>query len=112
MHFEVPTENADALAGALRGLESSGLRVVIAGACATCARRTAHRHPSWSDPIGPASCASCREALRTAASASRLHTEIVNADSAGHTFKVKALLMVPDALTNPDLQRLESSRAR
>src|SRR5512143_2888582 len=30
VHFEVPTENADRLADALRGLESSGLRIVIA----------------------------------------------------------------------------------
>ncbi len=30
VHFEVPTENADALSDALRGLEASGLRIVIA----------------------------------------------------------------------------------
>ena len=30
VHFEVPPENAEPLAQALRGLESSGLRVVIA----------------------------------------------------------------------------------
>jgi len=34
-----------------------------------------------------------------------LHTELVDAAADGHTFRVKALLAVPEALTNDELKR-------
>ena len=58
VHFEVPRENADALAEALRALESSGLQLVIAQSDGArrrpgCAASTS----SWSARTGPASSA-------------------------------------------------------
>ena len=72
VHFEVPAQNAEPLLQALRGLESSGLRVVIAksrdaaGAGGTADGRARARRAS----TAPASSASCRAASRRSASAS------------------------------------------
>ncbi len=113
VHFEVPTENADALSDALRGLESSGLRIVIAKSLVPPALDG--RRIVMLELVGPDRPGIVRELSRSLADRSvsieELHTEIVSADSAGHTFKVKALLMVPDTLTNPDLQRALESLA-
>ena len=107
VHFEVPTENADALSDALRGLEASGLRIVIAKSMLPPALDG--RRVVMLELVGPDRPGIVRELSRSLAdrgvSIEELHTEIVSVDSAGHRFKVRALLMVPDALTNVDLQR-------
>ena len=107
VHFEVPTENADALADALRGLEASGLRVVIAKSIVPPVLDG--RRIVMLELVGPDRPGIVRDVSRALAdrgvSIDELHTEIVSVDSAGHRFKVKALLMVPESLTNPELQR-------
>ena len=111
VHFEVPAANADALAEALRGLEASGLRVVIAKSIMPPA--VEGRRVVLLELVGPDRPGIVREMSRSLAdrgvSIEELHTEIVSANSDGHTFKVRALLMVPEKVTNPELQRgLES----
>ena len=112
VHFEVPTENADALSEALQELEeSSGLRIVIAKSIVPPV--VDGRRVVLLEVVGPDRPGIVREMSRGLAdrgvSIEELHTEIVSADSAGHTFKVRALLMVPKSVTNPELQRgLES----
>ena len=107
VHFEVPTENADALSEALRELEeSSGLRIVIAKSIVPPA--VDGRRVVLLEVIGPDRPGIVREMSRGLAdrgvSIEELHTEIVSADTAGHTFKVRALLMVPKTVSNPELQ--------
>ena len=112
VHFEVPADKADALTEALLGLEaSSGLRIVIAKSIVPPV--VAGRRVVLLELVGPDRPGIVREMSRSLAdrgvSIEELHTEIVSADSAGHTFKVRALLMVPEKMTNPELQRgLES----
>ena len=108
VHFEVPAENAEPLATALRGLESSGLRVVIATSDATTPvaadLRMVKLELVGQDRPGIVRDLSTRLA-ELGVSIQELHTEIVSAAmSAEHLFKVKALLVVPDALANDTLQ--------
>jgi glycine cleavage system regulatory protein/folate-dependent phosphoribosylglycinamide formyltransferase PurN len=107
VHFEVPAENAEPLAAALRGLESSGLRVVIARSDAPEAapdRRMVKLELVGQDRPGIVRDLSTNLAER-GVSIQELHTEIVSAAmSAEHLFKVKAILVVPDALSNEALQ--------
>ena len=107
VHFEVPAENAEPLAAALRGLESSGLRVVIARSDAPEAapdRRMVKLELVGQDRPGIVRDLSTNLAERDV-SIQELHTEIVSAAmSAEHLFKVKAILVVPDALSNEALQ--------
>jgi glycine cleavage system regulatory protein len=115
VHFEVSTAEADALSEALQALEaSSGLRIVIAKSIVPPV--VDGRRVVLLELVGPDRPGIVREMSRSLAdrgvSIEELHTEIVSADSAGHTFKVRALLMVPKTLTNPELQRgLESLAA-
>jgi len=108
VHFEVPSENADALATALRGLESSGLRVVIVqsqGAAAPAGRRIVKLELVGHDRPGIVRDLSSSLAER-GVSIQELHTEIVSAAmSAEHLFKVKALLLVPQSLHNDELRQ-------
>ena len=107
VHFEVPSANADALSEALQGLEASGLRIVIAKSIVP--PTVDGRRIVLLELVGPDRPGIVREMSRSLAdrgvSIEELHTEIVSADSAGHTFKVRALLMVPEKVTNPELQR-------
>jgi glycine cleavage system regulatory protein/folate-dependent phosphoribosylglycinamide formyltransferase PurN len=107
VHFEVPAANADALASALQGLESAGLRIVIAKTALPPA--PAGRRLVTLELEGPDRPGIVRDLSRSLAdrgvSIEELHTEIVDAADAGHTFRVKALLAVPAALANDELKR-------
>jgi methionyl-tRNA formyltransferase len=108
VHFEVAPENADALSVALRGLEQQGLRVVIAKTEAPAmapGRRVVKLEVVGQDRPGIVRDLSAKLAGR-GVSIDELHTEIVSAAmSAEHLFKVKALLVVPEALPNSELRR-------
>ncbi len=108
VHFEVPAQNAEPLAQALRGLESSGLRVVIArveAPPAPAGRRIVKLELTGLDRPGIVRDLS-RSLAEHGVSIDDLHTEIVDgATGAEHLFKVKALLVVPEALTNETLRR-------
>ncbi len=108
VHFEVPRENADALAAALRGLESSGLRVNIAksdGAGVPAGLRGVELELVGDDRVGIVSNLTRMLAAR-GISIENIHTEIVGGKTAGKpTFKVAAHLLVPAALSSEDLQR-------
>ena len=108
VHLEVPDQNAESLARALRGLVSSGLHVVIAmgdsGAVLT-GQRLVRLELVGNDRPGIVRDLSGRLAKR-GVSIEELHTEVVSAAmSAGQLFRVKALLTVPEALSNDDLKR-------
>ena len=108
VHFEVPAENARALAEALAGLESAGLRVVIAESDAQAPpgnRRIVQLDLVGQDRPGIMRDLSARLAER-GVSIDELDTEIASAAmSAESLFKVKAALIVPDALSNEELRR-------
>ena len=108
VHFEVPAENAKALADALAGLGSSGLRVVIAESDAKSARRdrrVVRLELVGQDRPGIMRDLSARLAER-GVSIDELHTEIASAAmSAESLFKVKATLLVPHALSDDELRR-------
>lgn len=109
VRFEVSVENAEPLATALRGLESAELRLVIALSEATPV--PAGRRIVKLDLVGPDRPGIIRDLSKNLAergvSIEELHTEIVSgATSAEHVFQVKALLVVPEALANDELQRM------
>ena len=108
VHLEVPAENADALSNALSALESTGLRVVIARsepAAAPAGRRAVRLELAGPDRPGIVRDLSTSLAER-GVSIEDLHTEVVDgAAGAGHVFKVRALLFVPNAVTNEALGR-------
>jgi glycine cleavage system regulatory protein len=107
VHFEVPAKNAEPLAQALQALETSGLRVVIQKSEAPPApagRRMVKLELTGLDRPGIV-----RELSRSLAehgvSIDDLHTEIVSEGaSSEHLFKVKALLVVPESLSNETLR--------
>jgi methionyl-tRNA formyltransferase len=107
VHFEVPAANSDALAAALQGLESAGLRIVIAKTALPPA--PAGRRMVTLELEGPDRPGIVRDLSRSLAdrgvSIEELHTEIVDGTDAGHNFRVKALLAVPAALANDELKR-------
>lgn len=107
VHFEVPLKNADALSQALRGLEASGLRVAIARSdtpAAPAGRRMVKLELTGLDRPGIVRDLS-RNLAERGVSIDDLHTEIVSdGASAEHLFKVKALLVVPDTLSNESLR--------
>ncbi|MDQ6679988.1 MAG: formyl transferase, partial [Pseudomonadota bacterium] len=109
VHFEVPRENADALATALRGLESSGLRLVIAkseSAEAPNGLRGVELELVGADRLGIVSNLT-RILAENGISIENIHTEIVGAKVSGkpQTFKVGAHLLVPKALSSDELRR-------
>ncbi|HVL55643.1 MAG TPA: formyltransferase family protein [Burkholderiaceae bacterium] len=108
VHFIVPTEKAEPLAAALSKLEATGLRVVIARSDAPPA--PAGRRLVKLELIAPDRPGIVRDLSRNLAergvSIEDLHTELVSsAAPAGHVFKVRALLAVPDTLPIPELRR-------
>ena len=102
VHFEVPRENADALANALRGLESSGLQIVIArsdGAKVPDSFRSVELELVGEDRLGIVSRLTKVLAERSV-SIESIHTEIVRSGVSGkQTFKIEAHLLVPVALS-------------
>ncbi|CAG0996262.1 Methionyl-tRNA formyltransferase [Burkholderiales bacterium] len=108
VHLDVPPENAEALANALSALESSGLRVVIARSDVVAApegRRIVKLELAGPDRPGIVRDLSASLADR-GVSIEELHTEVVDgATAAEHVFKVRAMLFVPNALSNDDLER-------
>ena len=100
VHLEVPRHQADALADALRGLESSGLHVMIA-------KSDADEAPSGWRGVGlelvgedrPGIVSNLTRILaERGVSIEHLHTEISGAASGKPTFKVAAHLLVPQSL--------------
>ena len=108
VHLDVPAQNADALANALLALESAGLRVVIAKSEATAVpagRRIVKLELAGPDRPGIVRDLSTSLAER-GVSIEDLHTEVVDGPGASeHQFRVRALLFVPNALANDELQR-------
>ena len=109
VHFEVPRENADALASALRGLESSGLQIVIArsdGAKVPDSLRSVELELVGEDRLGIVSRLT-RILAERSVSIESIHTEIIRSGVSGkQTFKIEAHLLVPAALS-VDALRLE-----
>ncbi len=109
VHFEVPRENADALATALRSLESSGLQIVIArsdGATVPDSLRSVELELVGEDRLGIVSRLTKILAERSV-SIESIHTEIIRSGVSGkQTFKIEAHLLVPAALS-VDALRLE-----
>ena len=108
VHFEVPDQNAEALANALNGLVSSGLHVAIAigdSSAVAGAHRIVRLELTGNDRPGIVRDLSGRLAGR-GVSIEELYTEVVSAAmSADPLFKVKARLAVPEALSDAELKR-------
>jgi glycine cleavage system regulatory protein len=108
VHFEVDDAHAEALATALRALEASGLRVVIAKSDAKAApgaRRMVRLELVGHDRPGIVRDLSGSLAARNV-SIHELHTQVASAAMSGeHLFKVKALLAVPESLPDEELKR-------
>ena len=115
VHFEVPRENADALATALRGLASSGLQVVVArsdSANPASSLRVVELELVGEDRLGIVSNLTKLLASR-GISIESIHTDIVRSGVSGkQTFKVEAHLLVPAAVSVDALQQEVGSLAR
>lgn len=108
VHFEVPRDQADALAAALHGLESTGLRLSIAKSDESevpATLRSVELELVADDQVGIVSQLT-RILAERGISIENIHTEIVrNSVSGRTTFKVNAHLLVPAALSIDDLRR-------
>lgn len=108
VHFEVPGEKAEALAGAFRQLEEAGLQILVAksgaGAGGGVARRVrlemvGHDRPGIVRDLSAA-------LAKLGVSIEELHTQVASAAMSGDDlFKVKALLAVPAGVGNPALRQ-------
>ena len=107
VHLDVPVSNAEPLAQALRGLEASGLRILIAQSATPApppGRRIVTLELTGVDRPGIMHDLS-RNLAERGVSIDDLHTEIVgNGASAEHLFKVRAALVVPETLSNEALR--------
>ena len=108
VHFEVPRENADALANALKQLASSGLQVVIArsdGAAVPSTQRSVELELVGEDRVGIVSKLT-RILAERSISIENIHTEIVRTGMSGkQTFRVGAHLLVPAKLSVDTLRQ-------
>ena len=108
VHLDVPPENVEALANALTALEPAGLRVVIGRSDSTeppAGRRIVTLELSGVDRPGIVRDLSTSLAER-GVSIEDLHTEVVNgASDTEHLFRVRAMLFVPNALSNDALRQ-------
>ena len=101
VHFEVPRQNADALATALRALDSKGLQVVVAksdDATVPASLRSVELKLVGEDRVGIVSSLTKILAER-GISIENMHTEIVHSGVSGKHFKIDAHLLVPAALS-------------
>jgi glycine cleavage system regulatory protein len=108
VHFEVADAKADALAGALRELEASGLQVVIARGLAPVAGGPVRRIKlSLVGNDRPGIVRELSGALaRRGVSIEELHTAIESAPmSAEPLFRFDALVSVPTSVADDDLRR-------
>jgi len=114
VHLQLPTGNAQALADALRALESTGLQVEIARTEARPAppgRRIVRLELTGVDRPGIVNELSSRLAER-GVSIEDLHTEIVDTDDTSeHVFRMVAMLFVPNALRDDELRSALDSLA-
>lgn len=108
VHFDVPPENLDALAAALQGLDSTGLRVSVAKSQAAGASplRGVVIELVGDDRVGIVSQLTRMLAERNV-SIEYIQTELVRSESPSgkKTFKVNAHLQMPKTLSLDDLQR-------
>ncbi len=114
VHFDVPTEKADALAAAFRQLESEGLSIVVAKSAAAAiagpVRRVrlelvGHDRPGIVQDLSAA-------LAKLGVSIDELHTSVAAAAmSNDELFKVRALLAVPGDVANPALRAALESLA-
>ncbi len=108
VHFEVPSEHADALAEALRQLASSGLQVVVArsgGASVPASLRSFELELVGDDRVGIVSSLT-RMLAERGISIESIHTDIIRSGVTGkQTFKIGAHLLVPAALAADQLRR-------
>jgi len=108
VHFEVPRENADALAASLRGLEASGLQVLVAksdGANVPDTLRSVELELIGEDRVGIVSSVT-KILAQKGISIESIHTDIVRSGVSGkQTFKIGAHLLVPVKLAMDELQR-------
>jgi glycine cleavage system regulatory protein/folate-dependent phosphoribosylglycinamide formyltransferase PurN len=115
VHLEVPRENADALASALRDLTSSGLQVVVAQsdvANVANSLRVVELELVGEDRLGIVSNLTKLLAGR-GISIESIHTDIVRSGVSGkQTFKVEAHLLVPKSVSVEALQQEVGSLAR
>ncbi len=108
VHFEAPRENADAFAESLRGLEASGLKLVIAKSDSAQVATGLHGvelELVGDDRVGIVSNLT-RILAEAGVSIEHIHTEIVGTTpNAPRTFKVAAHLLVPNTLNSDELRR-------
>ncbi len=115
VHLEVPRENADALATALRALASSGLQVMVArsdGANVANTLRVVELELVGEDRLGIVSNLTKLLAGR-GISIESIHTDILRSGVSGkQTFKVEAHLLVPISVSVDALRQEVGSLAR
>ncbi|MEO5881252.1 MAG: formyltransferase family protein [Caldimonas sp.] len=107
VHFELPPESADAFAASLQGLESSGLKLVVAKSDASQApagMRGVELELVGGDRVGIVSKLT-RILAESGVSIEHIHTESVGiSPAAPKTFKVAAHLLVPNSLSSDELR--------
>ena len=101
VQIQVAPENADALTTALQGLESAGLRVVVARSDASAVPAGMRRHPLnlvGSDRVGIVNQLT-RVLADRGISIEQLHTEVLNEGAAaGPQFQVRSQVLVPQTV--------------
>ncbi len=106
VHLEVPPDRAEALATALRELQTAGLQIAIAqsaGGSAAAGWRGVALDLVGADRAGIVSQLTRRLAER-GVSIEQLHTDKLGADDGSARFKVSAQLLVPQAVSNETLR--------
>ena len=112
VHFQVPAASADALARALRDLESTGLNIhVVAGTGSGVAALSPPAQLLKLELVGQDRPGIVRDISRAVAdlgvSIQELTTEVTSAAMSGeHLFNATALLQVPPNVATADLQRV------
>jgi methionyl-tRNA formyltransferase len=108
VHFEVPRENAEPLAAALRALEaSSGLRLVVVesnGSAASAGLRGIDVELVGEDRAGIVSSLT-RMLAESGVSVENMHTALMGDPAGKRSFKVNAHLLVSKALASEELRR-------